>query len=452
MSDRYDRGAVPREAFLAMKSWLDRVWTCNPQHPELSNTALGKNQKSVRDLLDALAMDPWPQDASSYKTFTIQVNEEDRYRAISRLTRKALAVACRELGFQYRAQTMKSKLEFRIAWGNTLASQNRSAKTSCNEDSQVTRVIWLRAPYPGSFSDLVLLGASTMAQHLGVNLEVHDLKPGESLVQKVRSLGNGGSKSGKGRKTFRNCSFVLELADAPEAALALNSTLSRCRVITTGVIGADISLEDTKIGMELAKSLIHGQHPGAAYKIVAVVPSDDMKPGRGHRVAAFKTCIEEAIKTDLTARHTFETVSIERTEYRHSHDLCLRLLNQKGAANLSNCDAIFTAAGEFAESLLNFFDVNPGRRPPKIFTADITPSLLNRMWEPDSTLEAMCGVEPFSYGRCIVRASCANGQNSPVQFPVVQFQRRKILQEGIRNYAQLLAEHPELLLNDARSK
>ncbi len=282
-----------------------------------------------------------------------------------------------------------------------------------------------------------------------MTLDVHDLKTGDSLVKEVERLANNVTKPKDGDEKRRDCSFVLELADTPDAALALKTILPRHRVITTGVIGATIAQDDTCIGIELASSLIRCKRRGGKCKIGVVVASEELKPGRGHRVVAFKGCIEEAMRAGSTVKYTFETIIIEKSGHRHAHELCARLLNKEDNANLSDCDVVFSAAGEFAESLLRFYDVNPGRQPPKVFTADITPSLLNLMWEPDSALQAMCGVEPFSYGRLIVRAACDTGLTTQICVSASLFQRQDILNAGVGNYAQLLATYPKLLLDGA---
>ncbi len=145
-----------------------------------------------------------------------------------------------------------------------------------------------------------------------------------------------------------------------------------------------------------------------------------------------------------------EIVKIDKSQAQHAHELC-RLLSpsKKGATGiLADFDAVFTTVGEFAEVILRFLHANPRRRPLKVFTADITPTLLNLMREPDSALEAMCGVEPFSFGRLILRIACESAPTKPACVGVVQIRREDVLNRGIRNYAQLLAMHPKLLLDE----
>src|SRR5262249_1294188 len=41
----------------------------------------------------------------------------------------------------------------------------------------------------------------------------------------------------------------------------------------------------------------------------------------------------------------------------------------------------------------------------RVYSADITPALLELMWRKESPLQAICGLEPYFYGRCIIRAA-----------------------------------------------
>jgi hypothetical protein len=71
------------------------------------------------------------------------------------------------------------------------------------------------------------------------------------------------------------------------------------------------------------------------------------------------------------------------------------------------------------------------------------------MWEPDSPLEAVCGVDPYAYGRLIVRAACDTNMPGPIQARPLRVTRTDVRKADIRNYAQWLATNPALQMSDA---
>ena len=59
-------------------------------------------------------------------------------------------------------------------------------------------------------------------------------------------------------------------------------------------------------------------------------------------------------------------------------------------SGIVDLDTVFTVSGDIAEWLVPMLHNVPKGKVPKVFSADLTPALINLMCEPNSPLEAIC--------------------------------------------------------------
>ena len=448
MTSHLDHGAVPKEAFAALVQWLATTWDTEPDYPGLSNEELGNKRGPVREWLQSLESGDWPRGPREYRVFECDPDMENYYRTISTQTRKCLAIASRALGFRYSAQTMKEGLAFRVAWDDLEKRRIRSGDASDAAASSITRIEWLRIPYQCTFSDLVLLGARSMAEALGITLALREVRPDGDHFEATRIAVDEIEQEGNVNDIHRSTAFVLELAEVTAAAISRHSHLSEYRVVTTGVRGATVSQDDPSIGIGLADAVVAC---GAASKTcrVAVVASSDTFKANGHqdRVLAFEKCILAAANAGGGVKYTVERIGVDFCEYQHPHELCSRLLDKRSADAVLGHDVIFAESGDVGELLLQLLHFLSPRKIPRVFSADLTPSLFNMMREANTPLEAICGVDPYSYGRLIVRAACDANMQKQIQAKPLRITRSEVREAGTHNYAELMTRNPSLQMN-----
>jgi hypothetical protein len=445
-----DDGAVPTEAFTALMQWLTTTWATDPDYPGLSNEDLGLKRNPMREWLEGLKKGAWPRGPKEYRVFVCDAEHGDYYKGLSNQARKCLAIASRALGFLHDAQTMQDDLEFRVAWGKHKDAGVTSADLSDVKNNCVKRVEWLLMAHQSTFSDLVLLGASSMAEALGVGLRVRELKLDGGQFEETRIVVDELERTGNVEDIRESTVFVLELADVTTAVMSRQQHLSQYRVVTTGARGAAVSQDDASIGIQLAEAAIDCQSSSTTCDIAIIASSDTFELG-GHqdRVVAFEKRVDAAAKSDRGKTYKVERIGVSCGDYRHPHELCSCLLGKRSADSILSRDVVFAESGDVAEWLLRVFHHLPRRKLPKVFSADLTPSLFNMMWEPDSPLEAVCGVDPYAYGRLIVRAACDTNMPGPIQARPLRVTRTDVRKADIRNYAQWLATNPALQMSDA---
>jgi hypothetical protein len=106
-------------------------------------------------------------------------------------------------------------------------------------------------------------------------------------------------------------------------------------------------------------------------------------------------------------------------------------------------------SGDLAEWLVPALHSHPSPKNPRVFSADLTPLLVTLMREPDSALEAVCGVDLYSYGRLIMQAAADRSGQPPIAVPPVLVTRQEVIGQGIHNYVQLLETYPGLEMGQA---
>jgi hypothetical protein len=222
-----DDGAVPTEAFTALMQWLTTTWATDPDYPGLSNEDLGLKRNPMREWLEGLKKGAWPRGPKEYRVFVCDAEHGDYYKGLSNQARKCLAIASRALGFLHDAQTMQDDLEFRVAWGKHKDAGVTSADLSDVKNNCVKRVEWLLMAHQSTFSDLVLLGASSMAEALGVGLRVRELKLDGGQFEETRIVVDELERTGNVEDIRESTVFVLELADVTTAVMSRQQHLSQ---------------------------------------------------------------------------------------------------------------------------------------------------------------------------------------------------------------------------------
>ena len=237
---REDWGPVSREVFVFLVDWLEKNFG-NPKFPKLSDASLAKLTTPVREWLEQLRDSDWPDSPREYKAYEVQPNQQKYYKKVSTQVRKALGVACRVNRFRRCALTMKHKTSFRLAWGDY-------------DRPGVKRVFWLRLPYPSLFSDMLLLGARSVAHAFGLDMEVRDILAGNGLDRQVRELVERLETSEHVRAVRKRTAFVIELASI--ADVGLSDCLDHYHTVTSGTLGSTIAQKNVAIGIQLAQEVL----------------------------------------------------------------------------------------------------------------------------------------------------------------------------------------------------
>ena len=428
-------GPVPREAFVLLVGWLHRnidKWN----FPQLSNESLGGKAEAVKEWLGELANLPWPDDPGEYATFTCDKALENSYKSLNTQVRNALAVASQFYRFRDAVQVKKDGSQFRIAWQQWDAEEP--------DRSPIQQVFWLRLPYRSLFTEMLILGGRSVASAFGIQLTIHEVGDGVSLGLEARKLVEQlETEADDVEEARRRTAFVVAKASVTDAALM--HCLSGYHAVFAGYTGGSVFMDHAGIASQLASAILD-RMPDRPLKICVLCAKGGLVTSplqeRHH------TFVEGLHRGPNGESIHIDTVECESGAYGHPHSLCSRFFRQGKSAALSEYDAVFAISGDIAEWLVPALHRSDSGKIPKVFAADLTPALLELMRDPDSPLEAICGVDPYAYGRLVVRAAAdARSASNKIAVPVVLVTRDEIIKQDIRSYVQLLDEHPRLELD-----
>ena len=449
MGRHLDYGAVPKEAFRAMLRWLEDVWSKSPSNPDEGNPSSRSKQKYAKEWLGKLATSEWPEKPGEYKTYLCSDEvDAEYYSTLSTQARSLLIPACEALGFRYCAQTMQDGLEFRVAW-DSFERVGIDRPAGGTETTNIKRIAWVQVPYQCAFTDLVLLGATSMAGSLGLDLQIHAAKSSGKLFETTQGIAKGIERRLGAEDARNSTAFVLELADVSDATLSKHHHLRGYRVINTGMRGSLVAQDDASIGIQLADAALAGHSSSSLCRIGIIAANKAFTPGGNlDRVVAFEKCVDAAASRASRTKYHVERIGVDFGDHLHPHELCSRLQSKRGGDGIVDLDAVFTVSGDIAEWLVPMLHNVPKGKVPKVFSADLTPALINLMCEPNSPLEAICGVCPYSYGQLIVRAACNTGLTKPIEARPVRLGREEMMNAGIRSLTELISKYSVLQMND----
>ena len=437
MGKQRDLGPVPREVFVLLVGWLNRnIDKLNI--PQLSNDSLGGKAEAVKEWLGELVKLPWPVDPNEYATFNCNDKAfEKSYKTLNTQARKALAVASQSYRFRHVVQVKKHGMEFRIGWEEWEAEEpNRSP---------IQNVFWLRLPYRSLFTEMLLLGARSVASAFGIKLTIQEVANGVSLGQKTRKLVEQLERDADDvEEVRRRTAFVIAKASVTDAALM--RCLSGYHAVFAGYTGGSVFMDHAGVASQLASAILD-RMPDRPLKICVLCAKGGLVTSplqeRHHTFV-------EGLRRDPDGESIhIDTVECEFGAYGHPHSLCSQFFGNGKSTALSEYDAVFAMSGDIAEWVVPALHRSQSGKIPRVFAADLTPALFELMREPDAPLEAICGVDPYAYGRLVMRAAAdARSESNKIAVPVVLVTRDEILKQDIRGYVQLLDEHPCLELDD----
>jgi hypothetical protein len=434
-----DSGPVSMAAFKLLHDWLLERWNSGKELRELLDSASEEKATTGQQWLMDIRNMKWPQQPDGYFAKTCNSEKEAKgYKSINTYVRKSLAVASRENLFKYSAQTAKYKNQFRLAWGKD--------EEADEEPTGIKRILWFRVPFHGSFDDMLLLGAISMANECGVALNVVEIHSSGEVYKQAAQAVSYLEKEGNSEKIRNETSLVFCLVKNREVTLAKEDGLKEYHVITTGYPGATVSQNNDQLGAIIAKAVLRLPEPQRR-TILAICPMDSKAGGPCfERVETFRRCLLNAGKgVEL------KVVFTEYGKFEHAHEFCLQARSKAKTKKLKffDFDIIFATTGDIAERLtILTHEYLDRKHPPQIFAADITPSLLRLMREPSSPLKAICGVDAYSYGRLIVQRAINTDIQSQIPALAPQLiSQQYILENKVLNYQQLLRKHPELCVD-----
>jgi hypothetical protein len=425
---------VTRDAFLMLKNWLSDTWKDDPEHPEIGKTALGSEVANVKKTLKAMFNSEWPISPDEYFVIKFPKITPDSAQSRASSFNRCMKVACRENHFHKTIKLTRENDGFRLAWFRT------------QRESSIKQILWLQFPLSSEFNSLLMLGALSMAKEFNLDLKFQMIEPGENLPDRTEEIVNQYCEDYKSAAAFRkSTAIVFEMFNLTDVRIAADRSLEGHHVITTGVSGADVTQDNNEIGMMLAKAICDKADLPSKLRI-AILFTDDIENDRTleDRVASFQKYINQEMIKRGNKSCKVKTIHVDYDKKCHSYNLPRDVIS---GLNLEY-DIIASPHEDLTKWLLPIF-LRGKHDNTKFYSMGVTPDLLSLMLLPDSPLRGMVGIDPYSYGRLIVRAAFSSKKRPIPSAKPIAVMQQDIENKCIRSYVQLLLEYPIAQLNNS---
>lgn len=350
---------------------------------------------------------------------------------VSTLTRdasyanRALAIASDRIGFpcpavlsvQKRKDKAGKDASVHVRW--SVPSESRSRRV--REGVAIRHIFWIKNNAWGEYVDLMIRGAHVEAETIGAALHVILADPKQDLLPQAQAVVPEIAQINP-----RQCVFVLDLIDIVRLNTDLCNQLPGYRVITSGYAqpaviqgypALSVIQHNAEIGrlaaITLAKAIPRGSR--AVVSIVCPTPANDtLRAGPvSERVTAFKNRFMTASE-EVGFKYSEIISEVKYGDVCHPHDLCEKVPEVLAMAlargNYDTVNLFFTM-GDLASLFIPLAHMTPWKDNINVVAADIMPTLIAMLGDNMFPLNAICGVDPISYGRKIVRAACNVGAN-----------------------------------------